>query len=260
MLWNCIRRTNELRGVENFMNETIQNESLGKWTHQVRKRVLLFISAWILTTGFCVAFVDRAASSWAHTNLKGCPLFAPLTHLVDPLRPGAALCLIFAGMAALWTRWRPGERGHTMLTACLAIIVSVALKDQLKFVFGRTWPETWVAQNPSWIADGVFGFHLFHGGEGWASFPSGHMTQIAACAAVLWRRIRPWRWLWTSLVALVAIGLFGANYHFVGDMVAGTFLGVATACGALALMGTPPETKKQVVDEPYNNYSSSSQP
>jgi hypothetical protein len=40
--------------------------------------------------------------------------------------------------------------------------------------FGRTWPESWLGDNPSWIRDDVFGFFPFHGGRGWESFPSGH--------------------------------------------------------------------------------------
>jgi membrane-associated phospholipid phosphatase len=202
----------------------------------------VFVGAWVFSTLVCVAFIDRAAATWAHTALKGSPIFAPLTHLIDPLWPGSTLCLIATGATAFLTGWRPGEKARTLLAACVAVVVSVALKDQLKLVFGRTWPETWVANNPSWVANGVYGFHLFHGGEGWASFPSGHMTQIAAFATVLWFRIRPLRWIWAALVGLVAAGLFGTNYHFVGDIVAGTYLGIATAAGVLALTPTPHTT------------------
>ena len=176
----------------------------------VVRRVLLFFGSWIITTVFCIVFVDRAAASWAHACLRRAPIFDLLTHLVDPLQPAAVVGLALAGVA-LVGGWRPREAGRTLLAACLAIIISVALKEQLKFVFGRTWPETWVDHNPSWVANGAYGFHFFHGGEGWASFPSGHMTQISAVAAVLWWRIRPLRWLWATLVILVAIGLFGAN-------------------------------------------------
>ena len=61
------------------------------------------------------------------------------------------------------------------------------------------------------------------------------MTQVTALAAVLWQRAGRWRWLWAALVVLVAAGLLGADYHFVGDMVAGAYLGAASAAGALAI-------------------------
>jgi hypothetical protein len=38
-------------------------------------------------------------------------------------------------------------------------------------------------------------------------------------------------------VLAVAIGLFGADYHFISDMMAGVYLGAACAAGAVALVG-----------------------
>jgi membrane-associated phospholipid phosphatase len=93
-----------------------------------------------------------------------------------------------------------------------------------------------VANNPSWIKDGSFGFHPFHGKEGRASFPSGHTTLIATFATVWWHRVRPLRWLGVGLTILVAVGLVGADYHFVGDIMAGAFLGIACASGVLAIL------------------------
>jgi len=187
-------------------------------------------------SALAIVFVDRPASSWSHAHLRGIAFFDALTHIIDPLRWGAILGLIVAGLAAACGGWRPGEKGMTLIAACLAIIVSYEIKEGLKYACGRTWPETWVANNPSWIGNGSFGFHPFHGREGWFSFPSGHMTQITALVTVLWHRIRPLRWVWATLALLVAIGLFGSDYHFVGDMVAGTFLGAACAKGVLALL------------------------
>jgi membrane-associated phospholipid phosphatase len=113
------------------------------------------------------------------------------------------------------------------------VLVAVSIKDQAKFAFGRLWPETWVYGNPSWIANGAYGFAPFHGGAGWSSFPSGHMTVITAPMVVLALAQPRWRWIAAIPVALVAIGLFGADYHFVGDMIAGTLLG--WVCAAIAV-------------------------
>ena len=124
----------------------------------------------------------------------------------------------------------------TFIAACVSIPVAFEIKEWLKLAFGRTWPETWVANNPSWIGNGSFGFHPFHHGEGWYSFPSGHMTQMSALMTVLWFRIPGLRWLWVTILLLLAIGLFGADFHFIGDMVAGTFLGAACAKGVLVLI------------------------
>lgn len=184
----------------------------------------------------CVGYVDRGAASLSHADVAGrTAVFDALTHIVDPIPPLAALGVAVAGLAAL-LGWRPGALGRTLLACCLATLVAIVLKDQLKYAFGRLWPETWVEHNPSWIRDGAYGFFPFHGGRGWASFPSGHTTLVTAPATVLWMRWPRWRALVALPVALVLVGLYGADYHFVGDMVAGLYLGGACGLGALALV------------------------
>lgn len=193
---------------------------------------------WI--AGLCAAsllsilFVDRPAATWVHAAAHGGAVFVALTHIVDPILPLAAIGFLVAG-AAIRFGWRPGPAGHTLLCACVAVLVAVAVKDQAKYAFGRLWPETWVNDNPSWIGTGAYGFAPFHGGAGWASFPSGHMTVVTAPMAVVWFKARRWRPVACLPVVLVAVGLFGANYHFVGDMLAGTLLGTVCAACVLAI-------------------------
>ena len=105
----------------------------------------------------------------------------------------------------------------------------------LKLAFGRPWPETWVNNNPSWIGTHTYGFRPFHGGAGWASFPSGHTTAITAPCAAIWPQAGRWRPALVALPCLVAAGLIGADFHFVGDCIAGALLGIASAgCVRLA--------------------------
>ena len=206
--------------------------------HRARTTFAVALSCPIVV-GFCVAFVDGGASSLAHADFNGHDaVFRALTHMVDPLLPLAALGLAGSAFAGL-LGWRPGRVGHLFIACCLAVLVSAALKDQLKYAFGRPWPETWVDDNPSWIKNGAYGFFPFHGRAGWSSFPSGHMTEVTAPDAVLWAPLPRWRLVLVLPVLLVAVGLFGADYHFVGDMVAGVYLGAACGAGILAVMRTP---------------------
>ena len=192
----------------------------------------------------CVLFVDRPAALLAHADFGAHRrAFDALTHIVDPISPLATLGIAAAGLSLL-LGWRPGPAGRALVACCLAALVAAALKDQLKFAFGRLWPETWVDGNPSLVRDGAYGFFPFHGGRGWFSFPSGHTALVAAPVAALWGRLPRWRPILAVLVALVVVGLFGADYHFVGDMVAGLYLGAACGIGAAALLrdrrGTAP--------------------
>lgn len=207
----------------------------------VERRLLAAALSCVLLVAGSITFVDGPAATFAHAHLHDMPVFATLTHLSDPVLPLAALGLVAAGIAAAGG-WRPGPVARIVLAACLATLLGYALKDQLKLAFGRVWPETWVNGNPSWIRDGDDGFHPFHGGAGWAAFPSGHMSYTTAPMAVLWLTLRsPWRWLALPPVLVVAVGLYGANYHFIGDMIAGIYLGFASAAGAVALLKPGPD-------------------
>ena len=199
------------------------------------RRLLGAALACLALTGLAVAFVDLPAATWSHAHLRGIAIFPWLTHLVDPLVPAAVLALAVA--AAGVASGRPLAPWLRVLVACgLSLVIAVVVKDQLKFACGRLWPETWTHGNPSWVANGAHGFFPFHGGEGWESFPSGHMTRITAAMAVLWLRVPRGRWLWGAGVGLVAAGLFGANYHFIGDMIAGMGIGAGCAAGVVAWM------------------------
>lgn len=186
-----------------------------------------------------IGFVDRPLSTFTHAEFHGQQAFIWLTLIVDPIPPLAVAGLIGAGIAAI-AGWRPGARGRILLATCLATLVALAIKDQLKLLFGRTWPETWTNNNPSWIKDGVFGFEPFHGGNGWYSFPSGHTTLISAPMIVLFLCLPRLRMIWLALIALVVIGLLGADFHWLSDTIAGLYLGTAVAVGMVALMKAKP--------------------
>ena len=184
-----------------------------------------------------VEFFDRAVSSWSFAVLHRPAALEILTHLVDPVPPAAAIILLLAGAAAL-AGWRPGPWGRVAIATGIAVLVAIVLKDELKYAFGRTWPETFVDNNPSWIGNGTYGFQPFHQGRGWASFPSGHMSVITAPFGVLWGAVPRLRLLWLAPPLLVAIGLLGADYHFLADVIAGTYLGAATGAGIGGVMRT----------------------
>jgi membrane-associated phospholipid phosphatase len=200
-----------------------------------RRKFLWALLSCVVLTALAIAFVDRAASTWSYTDLHRPAFCVWMTHIVDPF-PWIAVVGLLGGGAAFACGWRPGEWGKTGLACCGSIALAIMIKEQLKYAFGRTWPETWTNHNPSWITNAAYGFHPFHGGEGWSSFPSGHTTVITAFAAVLWQRVPSLRWLAVTLVVLVVGGLLGSDFHWVGDMVAGAFLGTASAVGVVVVV------------------------
>ncbi len=171
-----------------------------------------------------IAFADRPVADFVHAAFHGDRVFVWLTWIAEPVGPLSIVVLAAAGVAALGGRMPEGGT-RVMVDAAVASLLAIAMVSQFKLAFGRAWPETWVADNPSWIRDGVYGFFPFHGGTGWTSFPSGHTATIAAPMAVFWSGFPRVRLLWPALVLLVAIGLLGADFHFLGDVLAGAWLG-----------------------------------
>ncbi len=220
----------------------------------VRERLFMIVVVALtcaVSVGVSIALIDRPVATWVHEHLGsqrlswfttsyfGPPLkFGPFSLMaspaiaVGPLAAFAFAILVIAGVVG----WRPGIRSRAVLTLCVSAFAANEINALVKGLFGRTWPESWLGNNPSWIRDRVFGFFPFHGGQDWASFPSGHTTVIAAVAAVLWVVLPKLKVAWAAIVAVVAVGLIAGNYHFVSDVIAGLYFGGAIGLGVAELM------------------------
>jgi membrane-associated phospholipid phosphatase len=171
-------------------------------------------------------WLDRPIAYLAHDELQGYHLFQKLTLIPEALVPLAIMAFVALGLRGL-TGGRLSRFQSVMLLSGLSLAVAVVVKDQLKFAFGRTWPEPWLRYNPSLIGNGAYGFHPFHGGIGYTSFPSGHMTTTCTVLTVLWICYPAYRLVYAAGMAAVGIGLVGANFHFLSDVIAGGFLGIS---------------------------------
>jgi membrane-associated phospholipid phosphatase len=201
--------------------------------HGIRNWALGFVGTVILVVA-SYYWLDRPIALFAHAQLQGIDLFGKLTRIPDGFALIALVALAAAALRGL--TGRPLSKFLTVLMLSgLSLAVAVIVKDQLKLAFGRTWPETWVRNNPSFIRDGVYGFFPFHGGPGYASFPSGHTTAICTVMTVLWLCYPGYRALYALAMAAVAIGLVGADFHFLGDVIAGGFLGISAGWLGVAL-------------------------
>ena len=175
----------------------------------------------------CYFFVDRPTAWFIHDH-RSWPLelwrWPPLVS--EWLKHAVVLAVL---PLVLWWAWGPGGRLQTTLLAvCATTIITTILKQLMKWTAGRYWPETWNHNNPSLIGSGDYGFHPFHYGQAYDSFPSGHAAVTCAIMAVLWVSYPRWRWLCALSAALICVALVGMNYHFVSDVIAGTIVGSIT--------------------------------
>jgi membrane-associated phospholipid phosphatase len=179
----------------------------------------------------CYGLVDRPVAQFFRLGEDSNPLIPLLRRLPD-LMPVAAVCFGIAIPVMVW--WDRSRRlAWGTCIAALAYALAMGGKDVGKFIFSRTWPETWGYGSFSYLRGGVYGMFPFHGGRDYGSFPSGHMCatmSVVMVAWVLWPRLRL---LWGAIAAGMAGVLIGFNFHFVGDVIAGAWLG--TACAVMVL-------------------------
>jgi membrane-associated phospholipid phosphatase len=185
---------------------------------------------WLVIAGVvtivCYFWLDQPLAFFLHRNIADKTVFVWLQRLpvVFPL-----LSSFILAWCGLWTLMDlPFSRVQSVALTCSISFISTSLiTSQLKYAFGRTWPNTWIESNPSLIQNGVFGFNPFHGGLGFASFPSGHAAAICSVMTVLWWSRPNWRPIYVACVAAVVFGLIGANYHFLSDILSGMFVGTS---------------------------------
>ena len=172
-------------------------------------------------------FIDRPLCEWIYFHqtplhlafLKSIVEWPPIVTALAPI-----LLLISPGI-------RVGKGRDTMILVCLTVLFCFVLKNELKWVFSRDWPLTWIHNNPAWISNHAYGFQwfkgpVFEGNDATGSFPSGH-TAIAFATlfpiGLMYRRVFMFC---VILACLEGLSMVCFDYHFLSDVFAGAWLGV----------------------------------
>jgi membrane-associated phospholipid phosphatase len=199
-------------------------------------RSLMAIAVCTVAVTICYYFVDRPVALFVHKHgIAKVEEFRWLTEpppLVQSWSPLVLIALAVRRAFGEWRRWQ-----QVLFMACVSLIVADQFRESLGDVCGRYWPETWHDNNPSLIGNGAYGFHPFEVGDDTGSFPSGHSARIVAFACVFWLTIPRGRWLCVVLAAPMLFALVAMDYHFVGDVIAGSVLGALVGIWAVRLNG-----------------------
>ncbi|NTU44590.1 MAG: phosphatase PAP2 family protein [Chlorobiaceae bacterium] len=102
-----------------------------------------------------------------------------------------------------------------------AVAVSGIAADIIKFIAGRARPKLW-------FSDKLYLFDFFHTEAEWTSFPSGHSATAFSAAIVLSMYYPRWRVLFFSAAILIACSRIVLTKHYISDVIAGSFLGIAS--------------------------------
>jgi membrane-associated phospholipid phosphatase len=140
---------------------------------------------------------------------------------------------------------RPGKWRDLLIFTCVSILLTFVLKNELKVLFSREWPISWVTGDPALIKIRDCHFHFLQGkflqgNESSGSFPSGH-TAIAFAAllpiGLLFRKTLP---LCIAVASLEGVIMVILNYHFLSDVLAGALIGITCVLVVRSLLGIPP--------------------
>jgi membrane-associated phospholipid phosphatase len=194
------------------------------------KRFAVIVRIWLLALAGCAA---AAAFSFKEIDVPVARRVWAIGHHLASLNTafGATVVLSLESAVVLGLIVVRLTRGHisrfaeTLALACLASICAYAINDEvLKPFFG--------VQGPVDVIEGARHSLNFAKGFAYSSFPSGHMMLAGAFAGVFMRfyrgSIRPLAVLLLFAAALLVVG----DWHFISDVIAGTFLGVSA--GVLA--------------------------
>ncbi len=197
-------------------------------TSHLLKRFLWVTAACI----FCYFFVDKPIAIFMYkinnffyggSTLGNANLMSNLT---------TASYLIIILFMAWYAYERVFQNKNTRFVRCIGITTIAAgtaffIKTNLQFFFGRIGPR--YNDNQSLLFsrhDTLYGFHLFQGG---GSFPSGHMCVFTAMLLTPCYFYPHLRKLAYTLLGILAFLLIFGNYHFVSDVISGTYLGAFIA-------------------------------
>ena len=111
-----------------------------------------------------------------------------------------------------------------------SVVVAYALKAGLQYMFGRPSPRRWLA-HPE-----LYGFHWWSGADALDAFPSGHMSVFTAALLAVWRFYPGSRAWCVGLPCVLAAALIGTDYHFLSDIIAGAYCGMAAHGMTLLLL------------------------
>jgi membrane-associated phospholipid phosphatase len=175
----------------------------------------------MLATAALVAFAFK------HVDLVVLAKVLPYSHRFEGLGKGLASAvllafeaLMFLGLAVVrFVRGRLSPFGRATAVACVSSICAYAINaNVLKILFGVPAPWQVLYGSP----------HTAHFLQGTvdSSFPSGHMALAGAFAGALMRHYPKSILPLAGLLAVAGGLLIAGSWHFVSDVLAGTFVGV----------------------------------
>lgn len=203
-----------------------------------RARAIGLLLLTIVTTVAAIVWVDHPL---AHAISRGAKPGGPVQIATQIAVPDLLTWFVVVATLASWlgylVLWL--ARANSRLICALqvtgtALPFAYAAKTLAKSSFGRINTRFWLL-NPQ-----QSGFQWFSVDASHMGFPSGHMTVFAALAFTVMHDYPRLRIPGSIALLVIASALVITEYHFLSDVIAGTYVGYLSHCAARALPGTVP--------------------
>jgi membrane-associated phospholipid phosphatase len=189
-------------------------------------RHLAALQIWLLSFLVSIAAVilsfshlDIDVADWSFRNIRWLNALGEGvgSAVILSVETGVVLSLVFARLV----RGRISRHSEATALACLTSMCAFTVNDAiLKICFG-------VPSTQAVLTHGArHAFHFLVGSPD-CSFPSGHMVLAGAFAGVLMKLYSSSIWVFSTLLSFGAALLVFGGWHFVSDVIAGTFIGVS---------------------------------
>lgn len=207
-------------------------------TAAIRKRGTT--RAWLTAFAICVAavllcirYVDRPLAEFFDAHFRHTQAWFLVDRAFVAVNGFVLLALFFVFGCGAWKlfdralpRWT-----DTPLMCSWSANLALATEYILKRLFGRVWVD------PSYVTNHRYGFLWLQTGAHWeGSFPSGTATISVAIVTVLWTMAPRLRSAGAMVAGVLCLTVVVANYHWLGDVVAGVFAGAMIGSMTLKLI------------------------
>ena len=198
--------------------------------------LLIFIVVLLLIV-FCYLYVDRSfvylmVKYDSHKYMNVLFIFSDqITKII-----GYLLLVIFliSGLFLIVGK-RLSKLNYNLILIIVSVALSQLMKDYLKHIFGRYWPDTFTHNNLSLVKNHAYGFNFMQGGSTLGSFPSGHAAYIMSFSVALWFAFPKLRVFSIILPILVIFAQATLYFHFISDLLAGSLVGFISAIMVVSL-------------------------
>jgi membrane-associated phospholipid phosphatase len=191
---------------------------------KITSRWLQGFIALVATITFCYFYVDKNVAYFfqAH-SFKEYTILKLIAEIPGTLLGVVPALFVYLIIRHSWSK--PNAIDQAFFILIVASSTAFVVRELLKVVFSRPWIDTFYNNNPSLLRNNVYGFKWFDYSYLYKSFPSGHMINILCVAVVLNLLYPRLKYIWSGIAFSVALAQMSLNYHFISDIIAGSYIG-----------------------------------